>query len=306
MLASSLHVTLLSDFVRTASYRSALERHAQDRTLLEIGCGSGALACFAVRAGAKRVYAIEQSAIIDVAREVARLNGCAERIIFIPGNSMEVDLDERVDVIYSELLSSDPFGQQMFPVLRDAAQRFLRPGGRLIPSHLEVHAVGIESSRFANRADQLETELERVEQLGPAYELDLSPLTETYREHVERRWHAPYEQYLHEDAAGERLLTEQTTVASYELATLRETGTERVHLDLEVIRTGTHNGMTTSFAARLDEQAVLSTSPLSPQRLTCWSQIARPLLPVEVHAGERTAVFAELRPFGARGVSYRR
>jgi ribosomal protein L11 methylase PrmA len=58
--------------VRTESYRKAIAVRAPDKIVLDIGCGSGVLSCFAAAAGAKNVIAVDKADIIDYAHEIAR------------------------------------------------------------------------------------------------------------------------------------------------------------------------------------------------------------------------------------------
>lgn len=52
---------MLKDEVRTLTYRNAMyhNKHLfRDKVILDVGCGTGILSMFAVRAGAKQVYAV--------------------------------------------------------------------------------------------------------------------------------------------------------------------------------------------------------------------------------------------------------
>jgi len=138
------HFNMVSDSVRVMSYQRAIQRHCRGKTVVEIGCGSGILSIFAAQAGARRVIAIEESRIADLAMEMFRANGVADRIELRRANSRDVSLDERADVIIHEVLGSDPFSENLLPFIEDARARFLAPNGRLIPSVLEVCCVGFE------------------------------------------------------------------------------------------------------------------------------------------------------------------
>ncbi|RZF48995.1 hypothetical protein LSTR_LSTR016314 [Laodelphax striatellus] len=62
-----IHHEMLSDKVRTESYRNALLENSallHDKTVLDLGCGTGILAMFAAKAGASRVVAVDQSEIV--------------------------------------------------------------------------------------------------------------------------------------------------------------------------------------------------------------------------------------------------
>ena len=65
------HNALLSDQVRTEAYDKAISEVVQSGDIVaDIGTGSGILAFLAVRAGAKRVYAIEKESVIEEARQL--------------------------------------------------------------------------------------------------------------------------------------------------------------------------------------------------------------------------------------------
>ena len=60
---------MLQDFVRTNAYYQAILDNAADfqgKVVLDVGAGSGILSFFAAQAGAKRVYAVEASPMVNV------------------------------------------------------------------------------------------------------------------------------------------------------------------------------------------------------------------------------------------------
>ena len=71
--------------------------------ILDVGCGTGILSMFAAQAGAKHVYAVDCSSIIDQARKIVERNGFADKITLIKGKVEEIELPvEHVDIIVSE------------------------------------------------------------------------------------------------------------------------------------------------------------------------------------------------------------
>jgi histone-arginine methyltransferase CARM1 len=59
---------MMLDFVRTATYQKAFLQNRIDfidKIVVDIGAGSGILSFFAIQAGAKHVYAIEASSIVN-------------------------------------------------------------------------------------------------------------------------------------------------------------------------------------------------------------------------------------------------
>ena len=55
---------MCSDEVRVKAYREALALTSKDRTVVDVGAGTGILSFAAVDGGAKKVYAIEQAGIV--------------------------------------------------------------------------------------------------------------------------------------------------------------------------------------------------------------------------------------------------
>src|SRR6185295_2130754 len=103
------HHHMLRDGLRVDAYRVAIERYCPERQVLEIGCGTGVLSLFAARAGALSVDAIEESTIADAATELFAANPCGDRITVHRGNSRDVQLDRKPEVLIHELFGTDPF-----------------------------------------------------------------------------------------------------------------------------------------------------------------------------------------------------
>ena len=128
------HGHMVTDKLRTDAYAQALEQDIKTGDVVaEIGTGTGIFALLACRFGARRVYAFEPSAVIELAREIATANGFADRIEFIPKMSLESALPERADVIVSDVHGVLPFFNRGLLSLIDARNRFLAPHGRMIP-----------------------------------------------------------------------------------------------------------------------------------------------------------------------------
>jgi protein arginine N-methyltransferase 1 len=140
---------MIADRERFEAYRKAISHTVRPGdVVLEIGCGPGVFALLACQAGARRVYAIDSEEIVHFARELAAANGCAERMEFIQCDSRKLQLPQSVDVIIADLRGSLPFFGYAIASLEDARQRFLAPGGRLIPQRDILRAAVIEADDF--------------------------------------------------------------------------------------------------------------------------------------------------------------
>lgn len=134
------------------SYRRAI--HAAVRpgdVVLDIGSGTGILSLFACEAKASRVYAIENTRMINVARKMAAENGFGERISFLQQDARLLDLPESVDVIVSELLSNRFLGQRMEELIGLAKRGYLKRGGRLVPRRVRGLLLPVQAGHVFDR-----------------------------------------------------------------------------------------------------------------------------------------------------------
>lgn len=125
---------MIRDSVRTGAYTEALRRAVEPgAVVLDIGAGTGIFSLLACRYGASRVYAIEPSDVIEVARRIAAANGCADRITFIQDFSTRIELPERADVLIQDINGILPLFERSLPSIIDARERLMKPDGILIP-----------------------------------------------------------------------------------------------------------------------------------------------------------------------------
>jgi protein arginine N-methyltransferase 1 len=138
------HRLYLGDELRLDTFARAVAATVRPGdVVVDLGTGTGLLAFFACRAGARRVYAIELSGMVEIARELAAANGFGDRITFLHHHSQEVELPEPADVLVADLVGGMGFEAGLFPTYADA-RRFLKPGARTIPRMLTLAAAPVE------------------------------------------------------------------------------------------------------------------------------------------------------------------
>ncbi len=189
-----VHVMMLRDEPRTEAYRRALSLEVRpDDVVLDFGCGTGILSFFAARAGAKRVYAVDRSRMIQVAEKTAKLNGL-DNITFIRADGDDLVLPEKADVIVSEWMGGFLFEESMFDTLVDVRDRWLAPGGRMLPSRATTHVALLRDSTFWDELGYFHRK---------PYDVDFSVVADWPYHTAFRRTFLPRELYPFHVATGE-------------------------------------------------------------------------------------------------------
>lgn len=161
--APSAHVAMLDDVTRTQGLLRAIRETVRPGdVVVDIGSGTGILAVAAAKAGACRVYAIEQGKIANAAEAMVAANNVGDIVRVIRGHSSRVELPERADVLVSEILGADPLDESLLEVFRDARTRLLKPEARLIPCAVLVYGLPVKlPPRFVARNTFSARNLER-------------------------------------------------------------------------------------------------------------------------------------------------
>lgn len=145
MTALQYHQSMLMDGVRNKLLFEAIKQNVTSETsFLDIGAGTGVWAILAAKLGAKRVVAVEiEECLIPIIFRHAQENGVAEKIEIIHGNSDDVKIRGKFDVIVSELFGQDALGAQTVNSFASLRNRFLAPNGILIPQKMAMLAAPV-------------------------------------------------------------------------------------------------------------------------------------------------------------------
>jgi protein arginine N-methyltransferase 1 len=276
------HGHMIADSVRREAYTNALRQVIRPGcVVLDIGTGTGFFALVACRLGASRVYAVEPSEIIQVARELAVHNGFADRITFFQDVSTRVVLPERVDVVVSDLRGILPLFGEHLPALADARRRLLAEGGVVIPRRDRMWASVVE-------AEELYSSLTAVWERRPEG-IDLLPV----RRIVISSYYKGY------FTAG-HLLVEPGHWITLNYDTENETNFAG-ELTWTASRPGTAHGLVVWFDTDLVEGVSFSNAPSAPRAL--YGQCFFPLpAPVPIEIGDTIAIRLQARLVGTEYV----
>ena len=270
------HREYLSDAVRLEALAAGIrEVVAPGSVVLDLASGTGILGLLACRAGAGRVYSVEMTGLIEVARQLAAANGYADRVRFVRGLSTQIALPEQVDAIVCDQIGHFGFEAGLLEYVGDARRRFLRPGGRIVPSRVDLFVGPVESA-------ELSAQVEFWTQ--PVAGFDVSPA---------RRWaaHTGYPTALQAGALlsrGVYALSLDTSVAdssafSFEVTSIVE-------------RRGTLHGIGGWFHAELAPSVTLSNAPTASPRVGRRNVFFPIDRPVDVVPGDRVDVRMHIVP----------
>ncbi len=147
---------MIKDAVRTDAYRDFIYNNKdlfRGKVVLDIGCGTGILSMFCARAGAARVLAVDNSAILDKARENVFRNKLDDIITCIKGRIEDVTLPvPKVDIIVSEWMGYCLLYEAMLPSVFFARDKYLKPDGLLVPSHASMWIAPAADAEYVNDA----------------------------------------------------------------------------------------------------------------------------------------------------------
>ncbi|OGR13661.1 MAG: hypothetical protein A2341_08805 [Deltaproteobacteria bacterium RIFOXYB12_FULL_58_9] len=269
---------MVSDRWRTDAFARAIQEvvTAGD-VVVDLGTGTGILAMFAARAGASKVYAIDEADIATMAVELIQMNGLEESIEVFHGSAAKFQIQEKADLIISEWLGHMAFVEGMVDDLLGVRDRVLKPGGRMLPSAVEVMLAPIDDPvLYSNHGPGFWRRL--------IHDVDLSILEE-----LELKQGRGFQTFI--DAAS--LLSVPSPIVAMDMRRAAPgdqwtTG----KIDFEVKRDGVLNGFVGWFVAELSENVILDTGPNHPQ--THWSQMYLPFPPQIAEKGSHLSVDYQL------------
>ena len=256
---------MIADKIRMEAYRKAImEMVKLDDIVLDLGTGLGILAFFACQAGARKVYAIEQSQLVSVANQICWTNGFQENVTFIKNHSTKVKIPEEVDVIITETLGTFALDENILPSLIDAGDRFLKPNGIIIPAEIELFLAAIESKEHYRIIEFWDLPLYGMDFKSARAEIAKIPHAISIKES--------------ECLSGAVSLKRFNLLANNELSI-----DEKISFPIK--RTGILHGWGGWFEVKLSPNASISTSPILPE--THWKNIFFPsIVPMRVNAGD--------------------
>ena len=256
------HERMLADKVRVNTYRDGIIRNVKPGdVVIDLGTGTGLLAFFAARSGARTLYAIDHSDFIDVAKQIGERNGIGN-VVFVKTNSRDFVPPEKADVLLHEQIGRALFGENMIENLLDLKRRALKPSGRILPAQFDFYVepmVKKEGHRVPFLWD--------IDDTG----IDLSFLKSSTAIDPFKDRSYPYESIKGHEV--DYFLTDPQPVLSLDLNAVQAASDIPTRFDVvrKVVRGGMLDGFCTYFRVRFDDTVSFDTSPFSPQ--TSWENL---------------------------------
>ena len=250
-----IHNRMLSDRIRTEAFAKAIGSTVRPGDVVaDVGCGTGILSLLACRAGASRVYAIDRSSTIAQARAIAKANGLSDRITFISEDAFNVELPEKVDGIVSEWLGNGGLEEGMLAPVLSVRDRWLKPGGWMIPKSIIVYAAPVESKRAYQWVDYFTSDV---------YGFDYRLL----RTRAANELH--FQNFLQEE-----LIAPPVALTTMHIESIKSPEMD-CSVSFQISRDGDIHGMAGWFTSEIGSGVPMSTAPGRPQ--THWSHVFYPL-----------------------------
>lgn len=271
------------DGVRMDAYARAIAAAVKPGdVVVDLGAGTGIFSVLAAKAGARVVHAIEPNPAVLLLPEIAKENGVADRIVVHHASSLDVTLDERADVIVSDMRGNTPLNGAHIPAILDARDRMLAPGGVLVPMADTLFVALVENEDIARFHAQASESFERLGVRASAMRVSIA--------------NAVYDDRRRPLVASD-LLSTAAPWATLDYATCDAATLEGV-VSLDVTRGGTAHGLAVWFEARVAPGIAYASGPGWD---LAYARAYLPLLePVRVAHGDVASVTLRADARGAR------
>ena len=120
----------------------------KDKIVLDLGSGTAILSMFAVKAGAKHVYAVEKANVSKFSEKIIQENGMSDKITVFHGLIEEIELPSKVDIIISEWMGYFLVYEAMLDSVLWARDKWLNEGGFLFPNKANIYLALLEDQSF--------------------------------------------------------------------------------------------------------------------------------------------------------------
>jgi hypothetical protein len=127
---------LLEDDTVIRTFEQLIEKEPElfkNKVVLDVNSGLGIISMLIAKAGAKRVYSVEESNIVTASHKLIKENGLEKQIEIINKPINELELTEKVDIIISNWFGFYLFHGRLCESVLYARDNYLKLDGIIIP-----------------------------------------------------------------------------------------------------------------------------------------------------------------------------
>ncbi|MFA7231994.1 MAG: class I SAM-dependent methyltransferase [Victivallaceae bacterium] len=277
------HEPMLRDSIRCKAFRQAIVNAVTPGcTVLDIGAGTGILSIFAAQAGAGVVYAVERTGIAELAKYIIQQNKLEDKIQVLHDDIENIELPGKVDVIVSEWLGGYGVDENLLPVVLLARDRWLKPGGKMIPETVSAWMAPAQDAYLQQDVDFWQSE---------PYGINLDVIGENSARQADWCCNHIKQEHL---ACAPKLMWH---VDSNILPLADASKPFEANMEFVAERDSQFNVLAAWFSSELDSRTILANGPADPD--THWGRSIFPIgKTVSVKRGTRINVHFILAPDG--------
>jgi len=270
---------MIFDEYRNAQYGDAIRKCVDSESIvLDLGAGLGLHGFMAAKAGAKKVYLVDPATVLNVAEMVGRSNNLPGVIQYENKKIEEIQIPGSVDIIISVFTGNFLLTEDLLPSLIYARNKFLAPGGKMIPDRALMEVVPVTSTEYYDK------NIDRCS--SPTQGIDYSLL---------RKFTSNRLFYCNKENFKCDYLADPVEILDIDLMTAEKAECDN-KLTLTMTKDGVCHGWLGWFKAHLGD-TWFSTSPKDKE--THWNQVFLPLdPPVPVQVGQAMSFELKRLEFG--------
>jgi protein arginine N-methyltransferase 1 len=232
---------MLTDEKRVGTYVEALKEVINSESIvLDLGAGTGIFSILACEFGAKKVYAVEANHLINLLKDVIKEKGYESKIEIIQKFSTHIELEEKANVLISDIHGGFPLFESSIETIIDARERLLTKDAVLMPRREIIYfAVSNSEQIYHQNINQY--------------------LQEFHGFRIPSAERLVFNRFFSAKDPSEKLLTEPGVFADIDFRTNNETSFEK-EFEWKILEDGVAHGLRGWFENEITDSRGLSNS----------------------------------------------
>jgi tetratricopeptide (TPR) repeat protein len=272
------HIPMMNEQERNQAFYDGLRSIVTpEKTVFEIGTGSGLLAMMAAKLGATSVTTCEAVPLIaSTAARIIRRNNFQDRIRVLSKPSYavqpETDLSGQADILVHEIFSSELLGEHVLPAIEDAKARLLKPGGEILPRSASIMIALVGG-----------TDLEKNLHAGETFGFDVREFNAIY----------PKKRPLQREDLALVMMSDDIEAFRFDFAGQSNFPAEQKRIDIRATQSGLSYGVIQWIRIELSEGVFFENHPSQRRSVSNWQHTLYGFeTPLQAEVGATVAINA--------------